>query len=217
MAACGSPAPTGNRATAAGSQSEPIADVLHVICDANETRVETPRVRAFPDGVRARFENPAGAAEYWVRAVTSPDDGNHGGKVPDGQESWGWSDAPGEYYIGCYAKDEPLPYYESDDRYARYEVVDIDNLWVSWDVECARSTSVDNEPVPGAESQADVFEWFRDRFDLPPGDFRRPGYPETEWKGNPWVLVDRGRTIAAVHPWKEKDGWVVTTGHACTN
>lgn len=218
IAACGSPGTSLGASSGNQMQEPPVADVLEVICHSDGTRVETPRVRAFPDGVHARFENPAGATEYWVRAVTSPDEGNHGGRVPDGEARWRWwSDAPGEYYIACYDKDEPLPYYELDDRYARYEVVDIDHLWVSWDVECSQSSDIDNEPVPGAETQEDVFEWFRDRFDLPPGDFRRPGYPKTEWKGNPWVLVDEGHTIAALHPWKENSGWTITSGQACTN
>lgn len=213
LSACGSPVP----ATQAGSEApEPVSDVLKVVCEGDRTRVETPFVRAFADGVHATFENPGGAHEFWVRAVSNPDDGNHGGWIPDsGDERWGWSDAPGEYFIGCYDKGEHPPYYEMDHRYARYEVVDVDGLWISWHVECENSETLEGERLIGADSIEDVEAWIRDRFEVRGGERVRPGYPETGWKGNPWVIQEGDRTLVSFHAMEDDVGWTVHRAEGC--
>lgn len=217
IAACGNPvAPLGG-STVEPAHKQPVADVLEITCSADGTRVHTPRVRAFPDGVHARFENPAGAAEYWTRAVSSPDDGNHGGEIPNGRQKRSWSDAPGEHLIVCYQKDESPPYYEPDDRYARYEVVDIDGLWTPWDTDCEHPQTADKQRIPEARSIEDVEAWVRDRFDINVGERVRPGYPETQWKGNPWVIRHEGRTLVNFHAMKDDGTWVLHRAEGCSS
>ncbi|MFN2390111.1 MAG: hypothetical protein ABR575_10980 [Actinomycetota bacterium] len=215
-AACGNPVAPLGESLVERTQQQPIADVLEVVCDSDGTRVQTARVRAFPDGVHARFENPAGATEYWIRALTNPDDGNHGGEVPNGRERSGWSDAPGKYLIGCYQKDETLPYHEPDDRYARYEVVDIDALWTPWDTDCEDPKTVDEQPLPEARSIDAVETWVRDRFDIHVGARVRPGYPETRWKGNPWVIRHESRVLVNFHAMEDNGTWVLHRAEGCT-
>lgn len=215
IAGCGNPIAAQGGSPVDSTQEPPIADVLEVTCGSEGAEVDTPRVRAFSDGVHARFENPAGAAEYWVRAVSSPDESNHGGEVPDGPERWGWSDAPGEYFIGCYAKGEHPPYYEIDPGYARYEVVDIDTLWISWTPECKHADEVESVPLPEATSIQDVETWIRERFNIHDGERIRPGYPETEWKGNPWVIRREDRTLVHFHAMEEDGLWTVHRAEGC--
>lgn len=218
IAACGRPATSPGANPGGSPQGQPIADVLRIVCESDGTRVETPRVRAFPDGVRAHFDNPAGAVEYWVRAVTTPDEGNHGGKVPQDQEQWGrWSDPPGEYFIGCYDKGETLPYYEPDTRYARYEVVDVDELWISWVPDCEHPEEIGSESLPEASSIEDVETWIRDRFDIHVGTRVRPGYPATQWKGNPWVIRDEDRTLVHFHAMEEDGTWILHRAEGCSS
>ena len=218
FAACGTPvAATGRAPTLTSSPDAPAADVLRVVCDEGITRVETPLVRAFADGVHAHFENPGGAAEYWIRAVTTPDDGNHGGPIPDGDENWGWSDSPGDYYIGCYEKGDYPPYYEVDERYARYEVVDVDGLWISPTPECEHQEKVEGERLLGAASIDDVESWVRDRFNVEGGERVRPGYPQTRWKGDPWVIRHDGKTLASFHAMEQDGTWVVNRAEGCAS
>ena len=215
LAACGNPAATTGGPSAEQPQEQPIADVLQIICDSDGTRVETPRVRAFPDGVHARFANPADAAEYWIRAARSPDDGNHGGKVPKGGERRRWSDGPGEHLIVCYQKGETPPYRELDDRYARYEVVDVDGLWIPWNTDCETPETITGQRLPQANSIEDVEAWLRDRFDNAMGVRVRPGYPETQWKGNPWVIHHEDRTLVNFHAMKDDGTWTLHRAEGC--
>ena len=150
-----------------------------------------------------------------MRAADDPDD-NHGGYLRSKRQRDWAPHAPGVMWVGCFERGEYPPHYEYDERYAEFEIVDDHDLWISWELECSDRTRIEDKRLPDAETQQDVFDWFRARFDLPPGDFQQPGYPKTAYKGNPWVLHVDGRTIANIHPWREDGVWTITVGAACT-
>ncbi len=196
------------------AQPDPGVSTGRVVCDWDGTRVLTPRVRARRDGVHLIFINRSGADEFFMRGVDDPDN-NHGGKLRSARQKDVSSHGPGRMWVACFEKEDPPGYYGRDPRYVEFEIVDPHALWVPWELECSDATTIENERVPSATTQEDVFDWFRKRFELPPGDFQRPGYPKTEWKGNPWVLVRDGRTIANMQAFKEDGVWTIPFGGAC--
>jgi hypothetical protein len=198
---------------AAGTPEEPASTTMEVVCDHDATRVDPVRVMPAEGGVEVTFDNPAGADEYWVRAASSADDWNHGGRVPERFTEW--SDPPGRYLVMCHEKGDHPPYYEPDDRYAEFEVVDPYDLWVEPDAECDDAVFIDEERVEGATSQEDVEEWIRDRFDLHEEERRVGGYPWTLWKADAFALTRGDRTMAGWFAHPDSGGWIVK-GTACT-
>jgi hypothetical protein len=57
--------------------------------------------------------------------------------------------------------------------------------------------------------------WIRDRFAIEQGERVRPGYPDTKWKGNPWVIRHDGRTLVYFHAMEDDVGWVVHRAEGC--
>lgn len=214
LAGCG--LPDTRAAAPRPNDPAPVAGIGRVVCEEEGARVLTPRIQPHRDGIHIIFMNRSGADEFFMRSADDPDN-NHGGYLRSRKHKDVSSHEPGVMLVACFEGGDHPPYYEVDERYGELEIVDVDDLWVSWDLDCSQSTGIKDKRVAGAETQADVFEWFRDRFDLPSGDFRRPGYPKTEWKGNPWVLVEDGRTIANIHAWTVDGVWTITVGAACTN
>lgn len=213
-AACGLP---GSPAAERQSVGPPgLADLGRVVCDESGTHVLSPRIRAHRDGIHVEFINESDADEFYMRSSKDPGD-NHGGFLRSRRQTDVSSHGPGEMLVACFKRGEEPSYAGDDESYGHFEIVDSHDLWVSWDLTCSPVRETTNEPVPEADTKADVFEWFRDRFDLPPGEFRQPGYPETEWKGDPWVLAEEGETIANIHPWETDGEWDITTGAACTS
>lgn len=214
LAACGLPA-----SRAAGPRAadrDPVAAIGRVVCDEDGTRVLTPRLRAHRDGIHVMFINRSSADEFYMRGANNPGN-NHGGPLRSPRHKDVSSHEPGVMWVACVKKGDHPPFYDFDERYGEFEIIDVHDLWVSWELDCSKTTEIKDRRITGAESQEDVFEWFRDQFDLPPGNFRRPGYPKTEWKGNPWVLVEDDRTIASVHPWRTNGVWTITFAATCTN
>lgn len=211
LVACGGARPI---ETTAASSTRAVS-VLRVLCNENRTVVLTPQVRARPDGIHVVFVNRGGADEFFMRSDDFADE-NHGGRLRGRVAKDVSSHAPGDMRVACYERGEAPPYYGDDDRYAEFEIVDPDDLWIPWKVECPDPETLSDRRVEGANGVDDVARWLRDRYDLPPASARvRPGYPETGWKGNPWVLVHGGRTIAYFHAWKTRGGWTIVMADVC--
>ena len=192
------------------------AAVGRVVCDEGGARVVTPRIRARVDGVHILFRNRSGAFEFYMRGESSGDN-NHGGRLRGPTTKDVSSHAPGMMWVACRQRGEPhLPFYEHDPRYDSFEIVDPDGLWVAFEPECSNPEEIEWERIEDAETLEDVEAWVRDRFGIDGGERLRPGYPETQWKGDPWVIVVDGRTLAYFNAMRDDVGWVVLNARGCT-
>ena len=197
--------------------------VLRVVCNEHRTVVLTPKVRARSDGIHVVFINRAGAGGFFMRSDDDPDD-NHGGRLAGRITKDVSSHAPGRMRVACYERGHSPSFYGDDERYAEFEIVDPHDLWIPWKVGCEDPQTIDGtEPdgtemiVPGAHGVDDVEQYLRERFDLPREAVRvRPGYPETGWKGNPFVLRHEGETIAYFHAFADDGKWRLALAKVCT-
>ena len=197
--------------------SEPVSGIARVVCQKDGTQVLTPRVRAHRDGIHVLFINRGGLDEFYMRNTNDPDE-NHGGFLRKRRQLDIASHPPGRMWVGCFEKgDYPQSYYGGDERYAEFEVVDPRDLWIPLGVTCDSQETLSEKRVEGAENIDDVEAWLRDKYDLPSESVRmRPGYPETQWKGNPWVLVKDDETVAYFSAFKDDTAWRITVGEVCT-
>ena len=154
----------------------------------------TPRIRARRDGVHILIQNRGHAA--MVETGPEGGDSSHGGRLRRGATRLGGPDGPGEMWVACLDRGEASPLVsDSKARYGTYEIVDPNGLWVSFDPDCDRVEEVDRWFAQGTSVET-IEAWVRDEFDLDEGDRMRPGYPETGWKGDPWVIADDDTTFA---------------------
>lgn len=185
------------------------------MCGRDGTEIRTPRVVARRDGVHIRFENRFGAFEFFMRSAEDPED-NHGGRLRGRSSRDVSSHGPGTMFVACRHKgEEHLPFYEGDPRYARFEIVDPQGLWVPFEPDCESIDSVSNERPHDVDTFEEVEAWVRERFDVEAGERVRPGYPETEWKGDPWVIRHEGRTLVYFHAFKDDVGWYIARAEGC--
>lgn len=191
-----------------------IPSLAVVVCEEGGTRVMTPRVRPRRDGIHIRFVNPSGAKQFHMRAAEHPDD-NHGGFLRGPTHLDVSSHGPGPMLVACLDRGERPDYYGRDDRYDELEVVDVNDLWIPFEVDCDDSARLRNRRVPDATSIENVADWLRERYGLQGTTRERPGYPLTQWKGDPWVLRDEGRTLASFNPTRDDRGWMISTGEVC--
>ena len=198
-AACGS----------AVSSTAPLADtgarLGRIVCtDDGGTKVHTPRIRARRDGVSILIDNRGDAPEIFFQQ--SGVNGGHGGPIRGRTRRWVLPDAPGRWEVVCLEKGETFPYsMDGDPRVATYEIVDPEDFWVELDPECKPVEQADrwfSQGTPVEEIEA----WVRDEFDLEAGERVRPGYPGTQWKGDPWVIADDDETFAAFHAYPHRRG-----------
>ena len=187
-----------------------------IVCDDGGARVLTPRIRAKVDGVHILFRNRSGAIEFYMRGASSGDN-NHGGRLRGPTTRDVSSHAPGTMWVACRQRGEAhLPFYEHDPRYDSFEIVDPDGLWVPHEPDCSDPEEVERERIEDAETIEDVEAWVRDRFGVHDGERRRPGYPQTQWKGDPWVIVVDGRTLVYFHAVRDDVGWMVLQAQGCS-
>lgn len=203
---------------ASQEHAPPAAAVLRVVCEETGTRVLSSKVRARRDGAHFLFINRASMDEYWMRMVEGADSGNHGGYLRKLRQRDVASHPPGRMWVACFEKGEHPPYYEHDPRYAEFEIIDPQNLWIPYEVACDHPESFERRPIKGVNSVDQAERWIRENYDIPADATRvRPGYPETAWKGNPWVLVHEGNTIVHFSVYKERpDGVWRVNAEICT-
>ena len=193
----------------------PPAAVLRVVCEQEGTRVLSSQVRARPDGIHVEFLNRAGMNGFYMRSTESEE--NHGGRLRGRIQKDVSSHAPGTMQVACHERGDHPDFYGDDARYAQFEIVDPDDLWIPWTVACDRPETLESERVEGARSAMDVERWLRDRFDVPAEAVRmRPGYPDTQWKGDPWVLRHEDETIVYFHAFQEAGAWRIESAEVCT-
>ncbi len=220
LSACGSQAASSDvpnlPAASSHAPATKAAAVGHIVCTRDgATEMRTPRVRARRDGVHIAFHVRGDAFEFFMRGAEDPDN-NHGGRLRGKLVRDVSSHGPGAMWVACVDRgEEPLPFYEDDPRYARFEIVDPNDLWVSPKPECDETQEVRDEKLRDAESIDEVEAWIRDRFGIDGGHRTRPGYPQTGWKLPTWVIVEDGTTLSYFVAAKDDGFWTVLIAEGC--
>lgn len=196
---------------------EAVPAVARLVCEDGGARALTPRVRAVSDGIHIEMDNEAGARGFYLRTATSAGN-NQGGKLePTGKTEIRTTMPPGDLLVGCFDGPVDPAYYEVTPEYARIAVVDPDGLWVDPAVGCEtgeqnryRAGPADGNVPDDAESiiRSTV------PYVLPTDQVIRPGYPETEWHGEPRLIVRNGSPIATVSVYAQYGRWEVAV-RAC--
>lgn len=190
------------------------ADVARVVCDAEGTRVETPTVRARPDGVHLVVVNRLGFDTGFSMAFS--DGAGMGENAPQGESTHVVAAPPGPVEIGCSLDPQATGEAESQS----FEVVDPDAVYRSTELECESRATMNVDyalDAPGQQGDpVDVArEWLEEGYGLTGGDVvESGGYPDV---GRPIArLVRDGRVLATVELIRaEDDGWLVSTATTC--
>lgn len=212
--ACGEVA--SSRGTAGAMKEDRGVAVGHVVCTKDGgTKALTPRIRAREEGVHLLIHNRGEAIEFFMRETSS--ESNHGGRLRERITRDVFTHAPGEIWIACLDRDEAMPpWMGSDERYASFEIVDPDGLWVDYEPECERTEEERGDKLYKAKTVGELEAWVRDRFDIRTGVRDIPGYPGTGWKLPNWVIVEDDRTLAFFMAAKDKEGlWVLMGAEGC--
>jgi hypothetical protein len=116
-------------------------DVLHVDCSAVVARADTAVVRTQADGLHVVFEGTDGFDEYGIvtpEGTPSEESFGVGGPFPF-ESHRGVAVDPGVWEIGCGSRDRPV---EAGDLTTRFELVDPDDHWASYELGCGEPVEV---------------------------------------------------------------------------
>jgi hypothetical protein len=202
-----------DRSPAAGPSPPGVATI---VCDETGTTVETPSVRAQPDGVHVVVDNRTGVDPGF--SARFADGRGLGDNAPPGTSEHVLDAPPGTLEIGCYTGEHGSG--EPDLR--ALEVVDVDGLYRSIELDCESMSSGVSDYAPGAEGEAgDPVDLARAAFEgatggLEPDDVvERAGYPE--WDEPIVRLVRAGAVVATVRYRAADDGggWLQDTMSMC--
>jgi hypothetical protein len=189
-------------------------DIATIVCDESGTIVETPSTRPQADGLHVVIDNRTGVDPgFSVRYER----GGLGDNAPPGTTEHVLDVPPGTVQIGCYTgthgSGEP-------DLHA-LEVVDLDGVYRSTELDCESSSGLVTDYVPGAEGEpGDPVDLARAALEgatggLGPDDVvERAGYPES---AEPIVRLVRADRVMATVEFRPADagGWLQDTLSMC--
>lgn len=200
---CADPAPVADDPIPAD-----VAPVARIVCEADgSTTVETPSVRAQPDGVHVRV----------VSHLDEPASVNGWGfDVDPGASRWTFGMHPGVSETACWPFSD---HGKAEPATQPIEVLDPDGLFVDGELDCAGGQSmgwVADYATPPDESPPPISleEARAELTGLEPGDeVRYAGYPDDP---APSVIVVRdGRVIAGVGFARSAGEWSAPGGQVC--
>lgn len=212
---CQSPPSDGEPKPAADRQGAP--DIARVVCDADGTRILTPKVAAQRDGLHLVIDNRL-EGDYGF-SVETPEGGGGGDNASKGESRHVFdSIPPGEARIGCYESRKDM---EPD--YATVEILKSDSGYRSVNLECRGGAAVMGEGgllAPGAKGEkGEPVELARralkDRL-REDDTLELADYPESVSSRSVRV-VREGRVITAVSYRKEATGWFENSTTNCAN
>jgi hypothetical protein len=196
----------------------PLPDVARVVCDANGTRVLTPRIRPQADGVHFGIDNRTG--EHLGFIFRFGDRPGGGDNAAVGRSEISRSDLPpGAVLVTCFDHRGQTPVPKDPSAFARIDVIDEDGIWSSPELDCGDAGWVTGigDYVAGVKGEAgDPVDLARDHFKgLRSTDVvSRAGYPEQP--SAIVAVVRKGRTVAtAEYDGDGTGGWVLSTVSRC--
>ncbi len=175
------------------------ADVLRVVCDARQTTVLTPVVRASSEGLRVSVEPLDDVAELVFHRVAWEHGTVVGGPVGDGSVPI----EPGVALVACLSR--PRSSYW-DVEFGTFHLVDPHRLWLTSGVDCEKTSTAEGQLA--VSDRWLPFPELVDRLEraiggMAPGDVLRPdGYPDVHgsklyrWEG---LVVREGFRLAVVN------------------
>ncbi|HXV56954.1 MAG TPA: hypothetical protein VD704_03725 [Gaiellaceae bacterium] len=190
----------------------PLPDAARVVCAADGTAVETPRVRPQPDGVHLEVVNESGGERLLELSAAGGEAA--GAPAPEGTHVQVVDVAPGSVTVAC--KDPAT----GRGGGAPLEIVDEDRIWVPATVACPEVFTQVNDYIQGAEGEtSDPIEAARSAlagYGLRPDDvLERAGYPEAE--ALKVRLVREGETLAVADLFDDGAGkWLVGMVTGCS-
>jgi hypothetical protein len=185
--------------------SDPPAGVAHVMCEGGNTRLATPVVRAWEDGVRLRFDNPVGAAEFSLQHRSWPQGTSEGGPLGSGITETTRSIAPGEILVACIREPHGSA---SEGSSAMLEVVDPDGLYVPSALECGAGEQF--RVAIDAAGDDDPFATFRRVPGVRSTDLLvQPLYPESPLHGPTAIVLRESKSVARIMDLGDVDGRLI--------
>ncbi len=178
------------------------ADVARIVCETNAIRIETPQVRAYPDGVHFALENPGGMWGLMFHLESFEYGQAEGLTFDDSVTNDISAMPPGDVIVACLPTQD-ASYEDPEAATATITIVDPDGLYVPWNLTCGSgeqsrmkiATSEDTVPtevfrrVPGVN---------------PTDEFRTPNYPESPQYWPTFNVYRDGKAIARIMgPWIE--------------
>jgi hypothetical protein len=189
-----------------------VPEIARVVCSEGGTRVETPSVRAQPDGVHVVVDNELG---FDTGFSMKYENGAGGRNAPMGESGHVVPAPPGSLEIGCY-KDRNAT--ESDLQ--RVDVVDPSGIYRSTELGCDSIVGgVGDYPQGATGERGDPVDLARTRFeqvtDIRDADvIEIAGYPEDELRTV--RLVRGGRVVATISFYESgQGGWLEDTFSRC--
>lgn len=181
------------------------ADVGRIVCETNAIRIETPEVRAYPDGVHFALENPGGVWGLMFHPASWDYGQAEGVTFEEDVTNDTSAMPPGSVTVACL----PTPHDSYDDpeaATATITVVDPDGLYVPWNLSCGFDEQ--SRITISASEGSDPTEAFRRVPGVRPSDeFRTPNYPESPQHWPTFIVYRDGGAIAWIQgPWIE-GGW----------
>lgn len=174
-------------------------DNLRVVCDARQTTVLTPIVRATAEGLRVSVESAEDVTELSFHRIAWEHGTSNGGPVGDGSVPI----EPGPALVAC-LPGQRTSYW--DVEFGTFQLVDPDGLWLTSGVDCAETTKAIGRLR--ASVRWLPFPELVDRLEgaiagMTPGDVLRPdGYPDLHgsklylWEG---LIVRDGSPVPIVN------------------
>lgn len=212
LPACGAGETAEPGAETGGPPPAALPDVGRVVCTADGTTVETPRVRPQADGVHLEVVNESGGER--LLEVSTAGGEAAGAPAPEGTQVQVVDFAPGSVTVAC---EDPAT---GEGEGAPLEVVDEDGIWIATTLDCTIGFASAIDYVQGAKGEtSDPIEAARahlEDYDLRPGDvLERAGYPEAETQRV--RLVREGETLAVVDLFDDGAGrWLVGGVNGCS-
>ncbi len=179
-------------------------EVAHVICGPDGVRVVGPEVRARPDGVHVRVDNPGRAVALELRPVDGgPADVVETQLAPGRPTDAVLSIEPGRALVACVLEGSSFL-----ERTGELTVRDDAELWVSPDLGCTDPRSLELETFvleePAEDTARRAVKGLLDTDVL-----RKPGYPATMWQGDLLIVERGGATIATIARGQNHGHWAV--------
>jgi hypothetical protein len=169
-------------------------DVGRIMCETADIRIETPEVRAYPDGVHLALENPGGVWGLEFHPESWEYGQSEGHTFGDDVTNVTSAMPPGRVTVACLPT-EHASYDDPEAATAIITIVDPDGLYVPPIPTCGFGDQ--SRITIAASEDADPTDVFRRVPGVRPSDeFRTPNYPKSPQYWPTFIVYRDGEAIA---------------------
>ena len=193
--------------------------VVNVTCGdrTHPATVDTDVVQPTARGIHLRIAPPEGNIEFFLRRADEPGDNQGGRLVGEGPNEIYHTSGPGDFLVVCHPKGEYPDYAETQGQgYAAFEVVDPFGLWVEPSLDCEterggvfKVENTERKTTPRSVVPRKPTVMLRENVYgiLETDQIIRPGYPKTQFHGEPRIVMRDAEGIAVVNIVYSVDEW----------